>query len=123
MGKYDFIMGLDPRREQEAEDKMRQESEMMRARVERRGPSAVSEYENVPMVGDEDSPEQHQNLMGAGRKLAGEFDGIDMIGGAARDLERRASAPRMPAPSADGLQGIQDTALSILARAQARGRR
>lgn len=135
MGKYDFVMGLDPRREDDAEAKMRQEADMMRSRVERRGQGAVDEYEAVPMVGDEDSPEQHREYMDVGRKLAGEFEapppapgggdwsGIESIGRAAQDIGRRASAPRASAPRAEGLQGIQDTALDILARAQSRGGR
>ena len=102
MGKYDFVMGLEgsrgtgnPRsREEEAADKMRQEAEM-------RAASADMPPEAPPAPG------------------GGDWSGVESIGRAAQDIGRRAEsrAPR------DGLQGIQDTALDILARAQARGRR
>lgn len=119
--EFNFVQGMPrtPRsREEEAEEKMRQEAEMMAMRVQGRGPDAMREYQSMPMPGDEDSPETHQALMARGRELAGEFDPLDAIGGAALDTQRRASA-MAPRSGGDGISQIGDYASQLLARARA----
>lgn len=122
--RYPFIQGLDDEdRMEEAEAKQRQEADTMHRRVQMRGQPAVDAYQSAPMVGDEDSPEQHQALMQQGRELAGDFDGITQIGLSAMSLEDRLAnpRPRSPVPSRerDGIDSIGDAAMSMMARAQA----
>lgn len=116
--KFQFVQGMPnvPRsREEEAEEKMRQEAEMMHMRVQGRGQPALDEYQSMPMEGDEDSPEMHQALMARGRSIAGEFDGLDQIGGAAIETRRRADA----SGGRDGIDQIGDYASQLMERARA----
>lgn len=50
----------------------------------------------------------------------GDWEGVESIGRAADDIRRRVEERRAPR---EGIQGIQDTALDILARARAQGGR
>lgn len=60
---------MPPDRAQMAEDKMRQESAMMADRLGRSG--GLSQWQNQPFPGPEDSPETHQFLMQSGNEIAG----------------------------------------------------
>lgn len=112
--RFRYVQGMpDPDRMQAADDKRAQEADMMYERVRARGPDALSEYQDGEMMDDEDSPEMHQEMMARGRKLAGPLDGIDMIGGNAREMMQRSSAPR-----GDGIQQIGDYATQLLERAR-----
>ncbi len=124
--KFQFVQGMpnvDPRREEDAEEKMRQEAEMMHMRVQGRGQGALDEYQSIPMEGDEDSPEMHQALMARGRGLAGDFDGLDQIGGAVVEARRRTQAQPAPNGGRDGIDQIGDYADQLLARARAQSQR
>lgn len=110
MSRFRYVQGMpDPERMRDADEKMAQEAEMMAMRVGGRGPDALAEYEM-------DAPEDHQEMMARGRKLAGPMDGADMIGGAALGVERRMREPAPPAR--DGIQQIGDYATQLLERAR-----
>lgn len=103
MAKFRFVSGLDPVRAQAAEDKQAQEARAMHERVRRYGGNTAERaYQEMPMPGDEDSPETHQALMQRGRDLLDPYqDEVDAdFEDEANDHrdDMRIEAPRLDVP-------------------------